>query len=178
MKPWKTVSRQTILAHSQFLTVEEHTVELPDGQQITNWPWVKLRNYVIVLPRTTEGKYVCFRQTKYAVEGITLATVAGLLEANELPFEAAQRELLEETGYKASKWVDLGSYPVGGNNLAATAHLFFADDAEQIQAPDADDLEEQELLLLSRDELQAALEAGEFKVLAWTTVVALVLLRT
>ena len=42
--------------------------------------------------------------------------------------------------------------------------------------PNADDLEEQELLLLSRAEIETALAAGQFKVLAWTTAIALALL--
>jgi hypothetical protein len=39
--------------------------------------------------------------------------------------------------------------------------------------PDSDDLEDQEILLLSRDQLEKALQAGEFKVLAWSAVAAL-----
>ena len=37
----------------------------------------------------------------------------------------------------------------------------------------ADDLEEQELMLLSKDEVQKALKAGEFKLLPWMGIVAL-----
>jgi ADP-ribose pyrophosphatase len=46
-----------------------------------------------------------------------------------------------------------------------------------VRERNADDLEEQEMLLLSRAELEAALAANEFKVLAWATAVALALLR-
>jgi len=40
----------------------------------------------------------------------------------------------------------------------------------------SDDLEVQELLHLTHSEVEAALVAGEFKVLSWATVVALALL--
>ena len=43
--------------------------------------------------------------------------------------------------------------------------------------PHPDDLEEQELVLLGRAEIEAALAAGEFRVLPWAAVVALALLR-
>jgi len=46
-----------------------------------------------------------------------------------------------------------------------------------VSAPDSDDLEEQELLLLSRAQVEAALRAGEFKVLAWATIMALALIQ-
>jgi ADP-ribose pyrophosphatase len=42
---------------------------------------------------------------------------------------------------------------------------------------ESDDLEAQELVLLSADNVRRALYAGEFKVLAWATVIALALLR-
>jgi hypothetical protein len=46
-----------------------------------------------------------------------------------------------------------------------------------VKDTESDDLEEQELVLLSRDDVSKALMAGEFKVLSWTTVIALTLLR-
>jgi hypothetical protein len=52
-------------------------------------------------------------------------------------------------------------------------HLFLALNAKKEIEPDSDDLEDQELILLSRTELETALRAGEFKVLAWSAVVAL-----
>ena len=40
---------------------------------------------------------------------------------------------------------------------------------------DSDDLEEQEILLLSREELETALAQGKFKILAWAAAVAFAL---
>ena len=56
------------------------------------------------------------------------------------------------------------------------AYLFLAEGAEKVDEPDSDDLEAQELLLLDREEMQAALLAGEFKVLSWGMAVAMTLL--
>lgn len=178
MQPWKTLAKRTLLQHSKYLTVEEHTVELPDGRIIDDWPWVITPDYINVLAETEDSRFVCFRQVKYGIEGTSLAPVGGYLEPGEEPLAAARRELLEETGYEAERWIDLGSYQTGGNRGFATAFLFLARDARQVAEPDADDLEEQELLLLSRDELATALTAGEFKVLSWTTLAALALLQT
>jgi ADP-ribose pyrophosphatase len=83
--------------------------------------------------------------------------------------------LLEETGYQASEWIDLGRYGVDGNRGAGTAYLFLAREARRVTEAAADDLEEQHLLRLSRAKLEAALEKGEFKLLSWATVVALAL---
>ena len=175
MQPWKTVSRKTILNHSKYLVVEEHVVELPDGRVISNWPWVILPDYVNVVAVTPEGQFLVFRQVKYAVPGTTLAVVGGYLEPGEDPLAAAQRELLEETGYQSDHWTSLGRFQVGANRGLSEAHFFLAQEAHQIAAADADDLEEQQLLLFDRPQVEAALAAGEFKVLAWAAILAFAL---
>ena len=75
-----------------------------------------------------------------------MAPVGGMLEPNELPLEAAKRELLEETGYEALEWVNLGSHILHPNRGIATMHLFLALNAKQASEPTCDDLEDQELL--------------------------------
>ena len=176
MRPWKTISRRTILSHSKYLVVENHTVELPDGRVITEWPWVITPDYVNVAVVTEGGEFLCFRQTKYGVEGTSLAPVGGYVEPGEDPLATAKRELLEETGYQAPEWIGLGRYRVDGNRGAGTAYLFLARGAHRVAEPDADDLEEQEMLLLSRAEVEDALAAGEFRLLPWATAMALALL--
>lgn len=175
MQPWKTRSRETVLDYGRFLVVEKHTIELPDGRALADWAWLITPDYVNVAVVTTEGEFLCFRQTKYAVDGISLAPVGGYLEPGEEPLAAAQRELLEETGYESPDWLSLGRYAVDGNRGAGTAHLFLACQARPVADVNADDLEEQQLLHLSRAEVEAALAAGEFKVLAWAAVMALAL---
>ena len=178
MQSWKTRARRTVWAQPPWLTVEQHTVELPDGRVIPDWAWVITPDYVNVVAVTTDQRWLCFRQTKYAVQGSTLALVGGYLEPGEQPLPAAQRELREETGYEAATWTELGHYAVDGNRGAGTAHLCLAQGVRQVAAIASDDLEEQEQLLLRRAEVEQALLRGEFKVLAWAAAVALALART
>jgi ADP-ribose pyrophosphatase len=173
LRVWETVSRKTILEHGKFLTVEDHTVRLPDGQVIADWAWLIVPDAAIVLALTEDRQFLCFRQTKYAVEGVCLAPVGGMLEPDEKPLEAAKRELLEEMGYESSEWVSLGSHILDPNRGVATMHLFLALNARKVAQPNSDDLEDQELLFLSRNEIEDALNAGEFKILAWSAVVAM-----
>ena len=175
MKRWKTLSRQTLLDYSQFLSVEEHAVELPDGRVIADWPWVITPDFVNVVVETEDGRFLCFRQQKYGLAGLALAPVGGFLEPGEEPLAGARREMLEETGYEAPVWISLGSYRVDPNRGAGTAYFFLARGAQPVTAPEPDDLEEQEWVFLSQAELQAALDAGEFKALAWAAIVALAL---
>ena len=72
MENWKTLSRKTVLDRGKFLRVEDHVVQLPDGQIINGWPWVITPDYINVVAITTSGKYLIFRQTKYSLEGTSL----------------------------------------------------------------------------------------------------------
>lgn len=175
MSSWKILSKTTVLEYEKYLTVENHVIELPDERVISNWPWIITPDYINVVAITQDEQFLCFRQTKYAYKGTSLGVVGGYLEPAEEPLEAAQRELLEETGYQASQWISLGHYAVDGNRGAGMAHLFLALDATHVSQPNADDLEELELIKLSRPELEEALATGQFKVLAWAAVVALAL---
>ncbi len=177
MQAWKTLNKRTVLENGKWITVELRTLELPNGQVIEDWAWIILPEYVNVVAVTEVGRFLCFEQVKYAVDGVALAPVGGYLEPGENPLVAAQRELQEETGYTAPEWINLGTYAVDGNRGAGMAHLFLAKGAIKTHAIHADDLEEQKLVLLDRPEVEAALRAGAFKVLAWSAVVALALLQ-
>ena len=152
-------------------------IELPDGTIIDDWSWVVSPDFILVTAIDENGQFVFFRQTKYAVEGVTLAPVGGYIEADEDPLLAAQRELLEETGYEAEHWTFLGAYPVMANRGGGTGYLFLAQSARKVTEPDSDDLEEQELILLDLDEVEQAIAQGSIKVITWVTCVALALLH-
>ncbi|NLE46085.1 MAG: NUDIX hydrolase [Chloroflexi bacterium] len=176
MEQWKTLASRTILDRGKYLRVEERTLELPGGRLIDAWPWVVTPDYANVVAVTPQGLFVCFRQVKYGVEGTSLAPVGGYLEPDEEPLAAARRELLEETGYRAPTWHRLGSYQVDGNRGMGMAHMFLALDAVHVTSIQPDDLEEQELVLLTLGEVSDALVSNEFKVLPWATAMALALL--
>ena len=175
MQAWKTLSRRIVLDEKPWLVVEHHQVELPDGRVIPNWPWVITPDYINVIAVTEQGKFLCFRQVKYGIQGTTLGIIGGYINPGEEPLAAAQRELREETGYEAPQWTELGHYRVDPNRGIAMGHLYLAQEARWVGGSIVDDLEEQQLLQLSRAELEGALDAGEIKVLAWAAAVAFAL---
>lgn len=177
VRPWMTMSRNVVLNRAPWLTVEDHRVRLPTGEEISDWSWIIALDYVTVAATTEENAFLCFRQTKYAVEGVTLAPVAGYLKPGEAPLAGAQQELRKETGYEATSWLELGSYVVDANRGAGRGHFFLAGGARPTSLAIADDLEDQHLLLFSREEIEEALDRGEFKVMSWVATFALALRR-
>jgi ADP-ribose pyrophosphatase len=89
------------------LTVNEDEVRLPDGS-------TALREYVmhpgaaIILPLFDDGSVLLERQFRYSVGQHFYELPAGKLEPDEPALETAKRELLEETGYVAAEWRELG----------------------------------------------------------------------
>jgi ADP-ribose pyrophosphatase len=179
MRSWETISKRVILKHSQYLSVESHDIRLPNGEIILDWPWIVTPDFVIIIVVSPEGEFILFRQTKYSIEGDGLAPIGGYLNQDELPLTAAKRELYEEIGYSSPNWTHLGSYPVDGNRGAGTAHLFLALDAVKMMSEDnipvSDDLEEQEIVILTKEEVNQALLHHEIKVLPWVAALALAL---
>ncbi len=175
MKPWRTLARDTVLTFGRYLTVERHTIQLPDGRVLTDWPWAIAPDFINVLPMLPDGRFLVFRQTKYAASGVTLALVGGMIEPDELPLTAARRELREEMGADAGEVIFLGKYVVDANRGLATGYLYLALDVEQRYPQSGDELEEQEILSLSRAELLSAYLSGQFQVMSWTANIGLAL---
>lgn len=89
-------------------------VELIDGSQAKR-EIVEHDGGVTVIPVDSDGNVYCVRQFRYAFGESIIETPAGKLEKGEDPFQCAMRELGEETGFTADKYVYLGEfYPSPG----------------------------------------------------------------
>jgi ADP-ribose pyrophosphatase len=78
-----------------------------------------------VLP---EGQMIMIRQFRKAVEQVVFEAPAGKLEEKEGLFEAAFRELKEETGYHAKSIESMGTYFSSCGYTTEKLHLFLLRD--------------------------------------------------
>ncbi|MBR5490993.1 MAG: NUDIX hydrolase [Oscillospiraceae bacterium] len=109
----KCVSSKDIFK-GRIVHVHVDDVELIDGSRAVR-EIVEHDGGVTVIPVDAEGNVYCVRQYRYAFGKSIIETPAGKLEKGEAPFECAVRELSEETGFKAGKYVYLGEfYPSPG----------------------------------------------------------------
>ena len=81
---------------------------------------------VVVIARPTPAEIVLVRQHRHAVDRDLWEVPAGMIERGEPPIETARRELIEETGYRATSLRFLWSlYPTPGF-CEERIHLFVA----------------------------------------------------
>jgi ADP-ribose pyrophosphatase len=81
---------------------------------------------VAILAATADGRVILERQYRHSVDRFLYEIPAGTLEPGEDPSDCASRELLEETGYRASSLRKLGAIYTAPGYSSEVLHLFAA----------------------------------------------------
>lgn len=171
---WKVLETRDVFAAPPWLKVQSQRVALPDGRLVDDYHRVILPDYAMMFCETEDGRVLVLRQYKHGVGAVSLTFPAGTFNAGEDAFDCARRELMEETGYVAGEWRALGRYVTHANAYGNAAHLFHATDCRKVAEANSGDLEEMELLLMTREEMFAAAAAGEFMLTSQIGMLALV----
>jgi ADP-ribose diphosphatase len=169
---WMLLSEREVFDGRPWLRVFRDRLRLPTKREIDGFYRVWMPDYAVVFA-TVGDRVLVQRNYKHGPGRVGLHLPAGYLEPGEEALAAAQRELLEETGYVSDSWAPLGTFTNDGNRGAGTAHLFRAKDARQTATPGSDDLEDTETMLLSMSDLQQALRRGDVLVISVAATIAL-----
>jgi ADP-ribose pyrophosphatase len=124
----------------RLLHIKCDRVRLPDGSEATR-EYAVHPGAAMIIPILPDGKLLMERQYRYPIGEVMLEFPAGKLDPGEEALTTAQRELLEETGYRAAHWEWL-----------AGVHPVISYSTERIEIFLATDLAKE----------RAQLEAGEF----------------
>ncbi len=123
--PWQTRSTRLVY-QNPWIRVEEDQVALPDGRT-TIYGVVRCGACVGVLPFLDPETVVLIRQYRYVARGVFWEMPTGGVHPGESLEAAAQRELGEETGYRAGSLTPQVSYHTSKSVVDETAHLFVAE---------------------------------------------------
>lgn len=177
LKPWKTLHTKLLLDRVPWLRVYSEKVELPDGRVVDDYLRLEQPDFVMIVPVRNECEIGLIRSYKHGVGAVDMQPPAGYVEKGEDILTTAQRELLEETGCQAEAWFELGSYVISGNRGTGKAHLYLATGCRRVVEPDPGDLEEQEVIWLSLEEVQQRWTDGKFSQMATVAALGLAINR-
>jgi ADP-ribose pyrophosphatase len=136
-------------------------VQLPNGKKATR-EVVEHPGAVAVVPVLPDQRIILVKQYRHPVEQITWEIPAGKLEGKENPDICAERELEEETGYKAGELIKLTAFYTAPGFTDEIIHLYIARGLEQtIQNTDADEFID--VMDVSHTEALGMVQRGEIK---------------
>ena len=101
----RLTTEQVLRGH--FLDVRRDMARLPDGSTASR-EYVVHPGAVMIVAQLADGQLILERQFRYPMQAVMIEFPAGKLDTGEDTWACAQRELLEETGYRAARWARAG----------------------------------------------------------------------
>lgn len=135
-------------------------LRLEDGNTTTR-EVVEHPGGVVVICQPKPDQIILIRQYRYSLDRELIELPAGRIDDGEDPLEAAKRELMEETGYKAKKWESKGVFATAPGFCNELLHLFLASDVTVVERQ-LDHDEEIEVIALPFKEAWALATSGQF----------------
>lgn len=123
----KFISTEKLL-EAKIVKVRRDKVLSPKGECYREV--VEHNGGVVVLPFLDDQNIIFVKQWRYPVGKELIELPAGKLEPEEVPFECAKRELVEETGFEAKKWKSLGYIYTTPGFCSEKLHLYAAYDLD------------------------------------------------
>lgn len=172
---WKRISRKEVYVGLPWLRVFVDTVRLPSGRVVEDFHQIEAPDFAMVFARKANGKILLERQYKYASGKVTYCLPGGCVGPGETPLKAAKREFFEETGYRAAKWIRVGTFPVDSTRGGGRGHFYIADGIEKVSEPVKNDMEDVEVYFLSLSAVKKAILKSDISSIS---SIALILLAT
>ena len=160
IKKWDVQARQPDLDYGLF-KVWKNQARSPRTGLVNEVLSLEFPDWVLVVPVTPDKEIVMVRQYRHGNEEICLELPGGLVDARDRsPEEAARRELIEETGFRADQLIKLGECFPQPAILSNRCYFYLAIDVEIIGEPDLDAGEDIEIVMVPPEHVLERLENG------------------
>jgi ADP-ribose diphosphatase len=157
IKPWKVL--ETNYFRPRFRIDK---CELANGN-LLDATIFEFRSWANIVALTKNNEVVLVKQYRHGICDVLLEFPGGVVEDGEEPIDGARRELLEETGYQASHWTQVGQIYPNPALQTNTLYCYLALDAEKVSDQNLDAGEDIEVQLLPLDELIELAKSGQFQ---------------
>lgn len=159
MEKNKVISKETLWEGRFLRTVRlryrDSSGELRDWEAVER---VNCKGIVAVVPITDDGYLLLIRQFRPPVNGYVIEFPAGLNDKDEALDVVAQRELLEETGYRAREIIFLGRGPLSSGSSVEVLTVYLAKGLEFIGIGKRDETEDIEVIKTPLDSVEERLK--------------------
>lgn len=142
----------------RIVALREDQVVLPDGHTALR-EIVEHAHAVTIVPVTADGRILFVRQYRLPAGSVMLELPAGSLDDGEDPEQAAQRELQEETGFRAARLEKLCAFWVAPGYCTEYMHVFLAEGLSEDRLV-ADDDERIEVDAITLDDALNMIDHG------------------
>lgn len=160
IKPWKCIRSQPTQSFRVFSIRTDTTLSPRTGME-HDFYIIESRDWINVIPLTADHRVVMIRQYRHGSREVTLEIPGGLIDPGDTPEKAAARELLEETGYQAQEYVQIGVVNPNPALFNNRCYTFIARNAQKIRAPMPDQTEDIEVVLMPISDIQELISKGE-----------------
>lgn len=158
-RPW-TVESSEYIHQLPWFTVRKDDVRMANGGHIPDYFIFEYPDWINVVAVTTDNQLVLIRQYRHGIAGVHYELCAGVVDPGEEPLAAAQRELLEETGFGGGTWQPLMTLSANPGTHANLTYAFLATDVELKQKPHLESTEEITVHVVSIERALAIIETG------------------
>jgi 8-oxo-dGTP pyrophosphatase MutT (NUDIX family) len=167
---WKTFGERVIY-DSPWVWLGQVDVELPDGERFWHHV-VRLRRAAIIVLLDDRDRVLLLWRHRFVQDRWGWEVPGGLIEEGEEPAEAAARELVEETGYRAGRVEHLLNLQPMTGTVDSEHFVFVGRDAEKVGEPtEKNEFERMEWVPLAS--IPALIKAGKI----WNAASLVPLLR-
>jgi ADP-ribose pyrophosphatase len=152
IKPWPRIRSQQ---HQSFrvFSIRTDTAVSPRTGAEHDFYIIESENWINIIPLTSGHQVVMIRQYRHGSREVTLEIPGGLVDPGDTPEEAAARELLEETGYRAAKLLQIGVVSPNPAIFNNRCYTFLAQNVMKIHDPMPDQAEDIEVVLIPLTEI-------------------------
>ena len=139
-KKAKFLSRKKVYKGYCFDAVEDQVI-WPNGKELGR-SLIMHPGISVMVPILEVNRIILLKQYRYGAGRVLWEVPAGTISPGETPLQCAKREIVEETGFKASRWKKLASCYTSPGYNTEVIHCFTASQLCESQAS----LEEDEVL--------------------------------
>ncbi|MGE5700379.1 MAG: NUDIX hydrolase [Deltaproteobacteria bacterium] len=157
---WKLLQSRRMFS-DRLIAVDHDRYLLAGNGRSNDFTVIRTSDWINVIPIASDGRLVFIRQFRHGTREVTVEIPGGAIDPKDSdPRMAAERELLEETGYMAEKWEYLGFVTPNPAIQDNRCHTFLAAEAFRAADPRFDPYERIEVALFSPEEAAMALRNG------------------